>query len=160
MRISTIVLNWNRKTLLEKCLQSYAATIDSPFQLIVIDNASSDGSPEVIGRSCTELPYLKPIFLDQNLGGEAVNQALEWAEEIWELKPAHLRFSKGKIVYEAQDNVGTSSLILGDAFRKGGIRLHNISQEDGEKFKFPDDARLSPRRRQLEAGAIPFNTPS
>jgi len=28
MRISTILLNWNRKTLLEKCLQSYAATID------------------------------------------------------------------------------------------------------------------------------------
>src|SRR4029077_12131689 len=131
--------------------------------------------------------YLKPIFLGQNLGGEAINLALEQAtgdlihisendqiyldgwsqhvrecftvfaglgqlclhgvvptdEEVWELKPAHLRFSKGKIVYEAQRNVGTSSIIVGDVFRNGGVRLHNISPEDGEKFKFPDDARLS-----------------
>jgi GT2 family glycosyltransferase len=36
MRISTIVLNWNRKTLLEKCLQSCAATVDSPFQVVVM----------------------------------------------------------------------------------------------------------------------------
>jgi GT2 family glycosyltransferase len=70
-------LNWNRKPLLEKCLQSYAATIDSPFELIVIDKASSDRSREVIERFWTELSYLKPIFLDQNLGGEAVNRALE-----------------------------------------------------------------------------------
>src|SRR5215831_2418585 len=79
MRISTILLKWNRKPLLEKCLHSYAATIDEPFQLIVIDNASSDGSREVIERFRAELPYLNPIFLDQNLGGEAVNQALERA---------------------------------------------------------------------------------
>jgi glycosyltransferase involved in cell wall biosynthesis len=77
MRISTIVFNWNGKTLLEQCLRSYAGTIDERFELIVIDNASSDGSREVIERFCTELSYLKPIFLDQNLGGEAVNQALE-----------------------------------------------------------------------------------
>jgi predicted O-methyltransferase YrrM len=170
-----------------------AATIDSPFQLIVIDNASSDGSREVIERFCAELPYLKPIFLGQNLGGEAINLALEQAtgdlihisendqiyldgwsqhvrecftvfaglgqlclhgvvptdEEVWELKPAHLRFSKGKIVYEAQGNVGTSSIIVGDVFREGGVRLHNISPEDGEKFKFPDDARLSADIKKL-----------
>jgi predicted O-methyltransferase YrrM/glycosyltransferase involved in cell wall biosynthesis len=193
MRISTIVLNWNRETLLEQCLQSYAATIDEPFQLVLIDNASGDGSREVIERFYTELSYLKPIFLDQNLGGEAINLALEQAtgdlihisendqiylpgwsqhvrecfrvftglrqlslhgvvptdDEVWELKPAHLRFSKGKIVYEAQGNVGTSSVILGDAFRKGGIRLHNISPEDGEKLKFPDDARLSADIKKL-----------
>lgn len=187
MRISTIVLNWNRKALLEKCLQSYAATIESPFQLIVIDNASSDGSHEVIDRFCTEVPFLEPIFLKENLGGEAINVALEHAtgdlihisendqlflagwsrhvrecftvfaglgqlslhgvvptdEEVWEVKPAHLRFSSGKIVYEAHGNVGTSSLIPARVFRGGGVRMHDISQEDEENFKFPNDARLS-----------------
>jgi len=48
MRISTIVLNWNAKALLEKYVQSYAVTIDEPFQLIVIDDASSDGSCELV----------------------------------------------------------------------------------------------------------------
>jgi hypothetical protein len=75
MPISTIVVNWNRKTVLEKCLQSYAVTIDCLFQLIIIDN--SDASREVIERFCAELPDLKPIFLDRNHEGEVVNQALE-----------------------------------------------------------------------------------
>jgi glycosyltransferase involved in cell wall biosynthesis len=178
---------------LEKCLQSYAATTDDPFQLIVIDNASSDGSRDIIERFCTELSYLEAIFLDENLGGEAVNHALDraagdlihisendqiylggWShhvrecfsvftglgqlslhgvvptdEEVWELKPAHLRFSKGKIVYEAEGNVGTSSVILGDAFRKSGVRVHNIALRNGEAFKFPDDARLSADIKKL-----------
>ena len=55
MRIRTILLNSNRKTLLENCLTSYAATIDEPFLFIVIDNASSDHSRTVIDRFCTEL---------------------------------------------------------------------------------------------------------
>ena len=45
MRISTIVLNWNRQALLEQTLRSYAATVVGPCELMVIDNASSDGSP-------------------------------------------------------------------------------------------------------------------
>jgi glycosyltransferase involved in cell wall biosynthesis len=187
MQISTIILNWNRKALLEKTIQSYAATIENPLQLIVIDNASSDGSQEVIEHFCTELPYLKPVFLGANLGGEAINVALDQAtgdlvhisendqiylagwsqhvrecftifprlgqlslhgvvptdEEVWEVKSAHLRFSKGKILYEAQGNVGTSSVIPAGVFRDGGVRLHNIAQEDAGKFLFPDDARLS-----------------
>jgi glycosyltransferase involved in cell wall biosynthesis len=49
--------NWNRKTLLDKCLQSYAATIDSPFQLIVIDNASSGVVPTEVRE--LKLPHLR-----------------------------------------------------------------------------------------------------
>jgi len=193
MRISTIVLNWNRKTLLEQCLQSYAETIQSPFQLIVIDNASSDGSQELIDRFCSDLPYLEPIFLRENFGGAAINVALEQAtgelihisendqiylagwsqhvrecftvfaglgqlslhgvvptdEEVWEVKRGYLRFSRGKIIYEAQGNVGTSSLIPARVFREGGVRLYNIQRENGEKFKFPDDARLSTEIKRL-----------
>src|SRR5271165_23497 len=77
MRITTIVLNWNRAALLEQTLQSYLATVAGPFDLIVIDNASSDRSREVIERFRTEFRSLKTIFLDENLGGEAINVALE-----------------------------------------------------------------------------------
>lgn len=73
--ISTIVLNWNRQELLEKTLESYAATIDGPAELIVIDNASTDRSKDVIAH----FPSTTSIYLDQNLGGEAVNVALERA---------------------------------------------------------------------------------
>lgn len=43
MRISTIVLNWNRQALLEQTLRSYAATVVEPFEVIVIDNAAATG---------------------------------------------------------------------------------------------------------------------
>ena len=64
MRISTIVLNWNRQALLEQTLRSYAATVVGPCELMVIDNASSDGSREVIERCRAELQGLEAIFFD------------------------------------------------------------------------------------------------
>jgi predicted O-methyltransferase YrrM/glycosyltransferase involved in cell wall biosynthesis len=187
IRISTIVLNWNRHALLEQTLRSYAATVVAPFELMVIDNASSDESREVVERCRAEIGRLQTIFLDENLGGEAINHALErvtgdlihisendqvfldgWSQhvrdcfsafaglgqlslhaavptdnEAWELKPAHLRFSKGKIAYEAHGNVGTASVIPAHVFSAGGVRVHNIPQNGAGIFKFPDDARLS-----------------
>ncbi|MBV8174816.1 MAG: glycosyltransferase, partial [Verrucomicrobia bacterium] len=187
MRIASIVLNWNRAALLRQTLQSYLATVAGPFELIVVDNASSDGSREVIDGFRSEFKHLKVLLLNQNFGGEAINLALErvngdlihitendqvfldgWSEhvrgsfdaftslgqlslhgvvptddEAWELKPAHLRFSKGKIVYEAHGNIGTSSLIPARVFRASGVRLHNITCNGSGSFKLPDDARLS-----------------
>jgi glycosyltransferase involved in cell wall biosynthesis len=187
MRIASIVLSWNRAELLQKTLESYLATVADPFELTVIDNASSEGSREVIERFRSEFKSLKAIFLNQNLGGEAINVALEqvngdlihitendqlfldgWSQhvresfiaftrlgqlclhgvvptddEVWELKSAHLRFSKGKIIYEAHGNIGTSSLIPAHVFRAAGVRLHNIAHNGTSSFKLPDDARLS-----------------
>jgi hypothetical protein len=187
MRISTIALNWNRQALLEQTLRSYAATVAGPFELIVVDNASSDGSRKVIERFCAELPSVQAMFLEENLGGEAINLALEqvtgdlvhitendqvfidgWSQhvrdcfaaftglgqlslhgavpaddEAWELKPSHLRFSKGQIVYEAHGNVGTSSVIPAHVFCASGVRVHNLPQKGIGTFKFPDDGRLS-----------------
>jgi hypothetical protein len=187
MRIASIVLNWNRAALLRQTLESYLATVAGPFELIIVDNASSDNSREVIEGFRSEFRSLKTIFLNENLGGEAINLALKGItghlihisendqlfldglsqhvrdcfaafaglgqlslhgvvptdDEAWELKPTHLRFSKGKIVYEAHGNIGTSSLIPAHVFRAGGVRLHNIACNGTGSFKLPDDARLS-----------------
>ena len=58
-------------------------------------------------------------------------------------QPVTLRFSEGKIVYEAHANVGTSSILRAELFRSRGIRVHNIPQVDAGAFSFPDDGRLS-----------------
>lgn len=58
-------------------------------------------------------------------------------------QPVTLRFSEGKIAYEAHANVGTSSILRAELFRIRGIRVHNIPQIDAGAFSFPDDARLS-----------------
>ena len=47
--VSIIVVNWNTKDILKNCLQSvYEQTKKIIFEVIVIDNASTDGSVEMI----------------------------------------------------------------------------------------------------------------
>ena len=40
--ISTIILNWNRVTLLKQTVESYLETIRGDFELFIADNASTD----------------------------------------------------------------------------------------------------------------------
>jgi len=42
-----VVVNWNRRELLRACLSSLAAQRDVSFETIVVDNGSSDGSPDL-----------------------------------------------------------------------------------------------------------------
>jgi GT2 family glycosyltransferase len=47
--ISVVVVNWNRRDLLRACLRSIAAqTTRHPFDVVVVDNGSDDGSPEMV----------------------------------------------------------------------------------------------------------------
>jgi GT2 family glycosyltransferase len=181
--LSTIILNWNREYLLRQCVESYLDTVGGAFQLIVVDNASTDQSRAYLG-ALRDSGAAQILLLDNNLGGEAFNLAIPFAsgnlihlcendqlflpgwrnhveaafacfpdlgqlslfadtptdEEAWLPKESHLRFSQGKILYEAHGCVGTSSVIRARLFRDAGIRLRNI--EEG-KFKFPDDTSLS-----------------
>ncbi|WP_020177046.1 glycosyltransferase [Methyloferula stellata] len=192
MLISTIILNWNRALLLEQTLRSYAATAREPYEIVVVDNGSTDNSRTVIESLRHLIPKLKSIFLPENLGGEAINVALDkaagdlihisendqlfgegWSEharhaflcfpdlgqlslhgisppdeEAWAIKSAHLRFANGKILYEAQGNVGTSSIIRSSLIRDAHIRIYNIPTEHPDAFKFPDDGRLSDEIKQ------------
>jgi GT2 family glycosyltransferase len=43
--ISVVIVNWNRKELLRACLQSLRSQAGAPFETIVVDNGSTDGSP-------------------------------------------------------------------------------------------------------------------
>jgi predicted O-methyltransferase YrrM len=180
--LSTIILNWNRDYLLKQCVESYLSTVGDGFELIIVDNHSTDGSIKYLHELEREGP-VKVIRLDENIGGEAFNCALPMTrgdlihlsendqiflpgwhshviasfdafndlgqlslfsdtptdDEAWEAKPSRLRFGKGKILYEAHNNLGTSSVIRASLFRNG-LRVNNIVM--GE-YKFPDDGRLS-----------------
>jgi len=48
--ISVIVVNWNRKDLLRACLTSLEAQAGVAFEVILVDNGSGDGSPEMAER--------------------------------------------------------------------------------------------------------------
>lgn len=74
--LSTIVLNWNRRDLLERTVSSYLATVNVPYELIIIDNASTDDSVAFIDKVCQEHPHIRSILLERNEGGEAINQGV------------------------------------------------------------------------------------
>jgi hypothetical protein len=73
--VSILIVNWNVRDLLRECLCSiYERTQGVTFEVVVVDNASSDGSVEMI-RS--EFPEVKLVTSRENLGfGKANNAAL------------------------------------------------------------------------------------
>jgi glycosyltransferase involved in cell wall biosynthesis len=76
--ISTVLLSFNRINLLKKTLNSYLSTISVPYELIIVDNASSDGCREVIKQVSENNPKHVPILLDKPTGGgEAINMGVE-----------------------------------------------------------------------------------
>ena len=71
MKISVIIVSWNAKSFLLKCIESVLR--QSPrdsLEVIVVDNASSDGSPQAISDS---YPAAKVITNDRNLGFAKAN---------------------------------------------------------------------------------------
>lgn len=70
--VSIIIVNYNTITLLDNCLNSILAHTDGLlYEIIVIDNASIDGSPEMIR---IKFPNVKLLASETNLGfGKANN---------------------------------------------------------------------------------------
>jgi GT2 family glycosyltransferase len=64
--ISIVIVGWNAKHYLELCLESLAtAPPRRRMEILVVDNASSDGSAEMIEA---RFPYVKLIKSNENLG--------------------------------------------------------------------------------------------
>jgi len=64
-KVSIVILNWNGKKHLEKCLLSIKKVSYSPLEVIVVDNASSDGSSEMVKK---DFPEALLVVNKKNLG--------------------------------------------------------------------------------------------
>jgi GT2 family glycosyltransferase len=62
--IWVIVLNWNGEAVIRECLDSLLAMTYPSYKVMVVDNASTDGSPDVIAG---EYPQVKLLRLRENL---------------------------------------------------------------------------------------------
>ncbi len=73
--ISIIIVNWNTKQLILNCLASIYRTVNNAtFEIFVVDNASSDGSPEAVSEA---YPDITLMVNQTNMGfAGAVNKAL------------------------------------------------------------------------------------
>jgi GT2 family glycosyltransferase len=65
--VSVVVVNWNRWQLLKACLESLARQRDAVFEVIVVDNGSTDDSMEMLERDFPEGGRLR-LKLIRNAG--------------------------------------------------------------------------------------------
>jgi GT2 family glycosyltransferase len=65
MKIAVIVLNYNRKDLLEKCLKSLGNVEYQDFEVIIVDNGSEDGSAGFVEQ---QFPSVRLLRVGYNSG--------------------------------------------------------------------------------------------
>ena len=65
-RICAVVVTYNRKVLLEECLTALLGQTRPLDEIIVIDNASTDGTEDIIKTGFADITYVK---LAENIGG-------------------------------------------------------------------------------------------
>jgi len=78
MELSVIIVNWNTRELLAKCLESLALELEdfdpSTVEVFVVDNASTDGSQDMV---CDSFDWVTLINNEENSGfSRANNQAI------------------------------------------------------------------------------------
>ncbi len=78
LQLSVVIVNWNTRELLRACLESVRQhTGGITYEIIVVDNASHDGSPAMVRQ---QFPDVRLIENTENLGFAAANnQAIRMA---------------------------------------------------------------------------------
>ena len=75
MKVSVIVLNWNGKKYLPECLDSLGSQTLRDFEVVLVDNGSSDGSTDFVRE---RYPWVRLVALQENTGfAEGNNRGLK-----------------------------------------------------------------------------------
>ena len=78
MEVTIVIPNYNGKHFMKPCLDSLACQTFTDFKVLVVDNASTDGSPDYMKE---HYPDIEVIALDQNYGfSRAVNEGIRHAD--------------------------------------------------------------------------------
>lgn len=78
MKVTIVIPNYNGKHFMEPCLESLHKQTCQDFEVVIVDNASTDDSLTYLKTNYPDLPV---IALDQNYGfSKAVNVGIEYAK--------------------------------------------------------------------------------
>lgn len=83
--IALVIPYYNRRALLERTLESIALAKEQPTQILLVDNASTDGSASVCRQWAQEHPLLKVELLEESMPGASAarNRGLAAVESEW-----------------------------------------------------------------------------
>ena len=83
-KISIIIPSYNSETSIERCVRSAALQSYADAEIIVVDDASTDGTPKVLASLEKEIPGLRVICKEKNGGVSAArNTGIEAAAGKW-----------------------------------------------------------------------------
>jgi rhamnopyranosyl-N-acetylglucosaminyl-diphospho-decaprenol beta-1,3/1,4-galactofuranosyltransferase len=86
VKVCAVIVTYNRKEMLQKCLKALLNQTVSPDEIIIIDGPSTDGTTQLIREKFPEITYVR---LDEDVGGAggfyegmklAYNKGCDW---IW-----------------------------------------------------------------------------
>jgi GT2 family glycosyltransferase len=120
--VSIIIVNWNTRDLLARCLRAVEATVKrARYETLVVDNASSDGSPDMVQR---DFPAVTLIANRENVGfARANNQAMRAAAgRYWLLLNSDAFVKEGAV---------DEMVAFMDAHPQAGIAACKLLYEDG-----------------------------
>ncbi len=170
--ISVVVLNWNGSRVIGQCLDSLREQTYRPLEVIVVDNASTDGSAELVKK---KFPWVKLVVNEKNLGfGGGNNVGIQESKGSYimmlnndtrldpacveELKRAIEKDEKygacaSKILLEYEDNLIDAAGIVvcpdGLSIGRGRLETGDLYDEEVEVF-FASDCACLYRREMLE----------
>lgn len=68
--LSIVIVSWNCRRHLDECLRSLRDTMRNPAEIIVVDNASTDGTVDMLEQ---HFPEVRVIRSQENLGFAKAN---------------------------------------------------------------------------------------
>lgn len=77
-KISVYITSYNQKEYLEKAIDSVLNQTLRPFEILIIDDCSTDGSQDLISKFESEYSFIRAIYHQENIGiTRTRNQALD-----------------------------------------------------------------------------------
>lgn len=173
--VAVIIPNWNGKKLLQVCLRSLENQTYNNFEIVVVDNGSTDGSVEFLK---SKYPQVKIIKFEKNLGfAKAVNEGIKTSKskyilllnndtkidkhclkllvnvlnkqkDICAVAPKVVSFYNPKII----DSAGDTMNVVGQAFHRGWKEKSFKWNTPGEIFLCTAGACLYRRRAFSKIG--------
>lgn len=179
IRVSIIIVNWNGERFLKQCLNALLAQTARPHEIIVLDNASTDGSVEIALR----FPSVRLMALGQNTGFARGNNlaikaasaesewialinpdafaAPRWLETLLAAAESNPEFDVfgSKLVNATDptilDGTGDACHISGLAWRTAhGVPVSHLGESECEIFSLCAAAALYRRSALLEVGGF------
>jgi GT2 family glycosyltransferase len=129
VNISIIIVNWNTLDLLENCLNSVEATVlDLSYEVIVVDNASTDGTVAMLRE---RFPRVRVIENAENRGfGAANNQAMRLMTGRYALLLNSDTLLTENAVYEifaCMENHPEAAMACGQLLNADGSRQNSVA---------------------------------